>query len=79
MLHAKETWFVQGQQGSTVLPASTARELQETVLKVMCQQFHGAGSLERNFPEHIWKMRMKKKCVSENFGSGELDGSLVGD
>lgn len=55
------------------------RKLQETFLKVRCQQFHGAGSLERNFPGHIWKMRMKKMCVTGNFGSAQLDGSLVGD
>lgn len=30
------------------------RKMQETLLKVMCQQFHGTG--------HIWKMRMRKMC-----------------
>lgn len=56
------------------------RKLQGTFLKVMCQQFHGTGSLERNFPGQIWKMSMKRKmCVSGNFGSVGLDGSLVGD
>lgn len=38
----------------------------------VCQQFHGTGSLE--------KMRMKKEnCVTGNFVSARLDGSLVGD
>lgn len=35
------------------------------------------GSLERNFPGHIWKMKIK--CVTGNFVSVQLDGSLVGD
>lgn len=62
-----------------MLRASTAQQLQETFLKVMCQQFHDAGSLERNFPGHILKMRIKKKCVTGNFVSAQLGGALVGD
>lgn len=57
------------------------RKLQETLLKVMCQQFHGTGSLERNsFPRaHLENEDEKKKCVTGNFVSAQLDGSLVGD
>lgn len=57
------------------------RKLQETLLQVMCQQFHGTGSLERNsLPRaHLENEDEKKMCVTGNFGCVQLDGSLVED
>lgn len=46
---------------SSIWDSSIAQELEKAFLKVrLRKQYRGTGGLERNFPGHIWKMRMKR-------------------